>query len=246
MRKQILVLLMLFTFGCVDAKSPRLMAPPLPDPTPQPKIKSETKSTGLDVVYNPRVDILFIIDNSRSMVEDIKTLQSNIQKFVEALSNNTAIDYHIAATTVFDKKRYTNSEDGVFKIDPNDGRTQLYLEKGELIPLKNAAGERLWNAPRFVTNDNLHLLPSLFEVVEYDDPQKSTFELLVNFEEDNVASSDPSSGLPFSKVAFGANDEETLSPIQSIIWPENSVVSTANSGFLRRQLAGFNSTYRCR
>ena len=74
MKSLILLFTSLLVLSCADKESPRLMAPPLPDPKPQPKVKGEATSTGLDVVYNPRVDILFIIDNSRSMEEDILTL----------------------------------------------------------------------------------------------------------------------------------------------------------------------------
>ena len=147
MRSLIVIFFSLAIISCADKQAPRLMAPPKPDPKPQAKIKGEASATGLDVVYNPRVDILFVIDNSRSMKEDILTLRRNIRTFADKLSENSVMDYHIGAVTVFDSGRFTNTEDGVFKVDPSDGRSVLYLEKGELIPLKNEQGKRLWHAP---------------------------------------------------------------------------------------------------
>jgi hypothetical protein len=59
------------------------------------KLSSETTS---------EVDILFVIDNSRSMAEEQLILQKNINKFVGALQAMKS-DYHIGVVSVYDQGR---------------------------------------------------------------------------------------------------------------------------------------------
>ena len=69
---------------------------------------------------------------------------------------------------------------------------------------------------------------------EYSDPDRSSFELLVGFESKNIpAATSEGEGKAYEKVAFGPEQEETLSPIEAAIWPTNEVVKSANANFLR-------------
>lgn len=52
--------------------------------------------------FNPRVDILFVIDNSDSMKSAQSNLVRNIDQFAAGIQKNKMIDYHIGVTSVWD------------------------------------------------------------------------------------------------------------------------------------------------
>ena len=56
----------------------------------------------LQVDFNPRVDILFVIDDSDSMKSAQENLISNVGRFVETFNQNKIIDYHIGVVSVWD------------------------------------------------------------------------------------------------------------------------------------------------
>ncbi len=82
------------------------------------RLSSETTS---------KVDILFVVDNSRSMVEEQLILQKNINKFVGALQAMKS-DYHIGVVSVFDQER----------IKPG---VSSYWANGKLRPLKMGSAQ---------------------------------------------------------------------------------------------------------
>lgn len=54
----------------------------------------------------PKVDILFVIDNSASMIEHQERLKKNIDRFVEAFERYDSLDFHIGAVSIFDSRRF--------------------------------------------------------------------------------------------------------------------------------------------
>src|SRR4051812_48472685 len=70
------------------------IAPKLPEPKIDRKT-TEVTADGLVVTYDSRVDILFVIDDSRSMQAHTENLSRNIQAFVDGFAKNNAIDFHI-------------------------------------------------------------------------------------------------------------------------------------------------------
>ncbi len=56
------------------------------------------KPTGL-VMFDPKVDILFVIDNSGSMSDAQNNLSRNAAEFARAIVNNSILDYHIGVTS---------------------------------------------------------------------------------------------------------------------------------------------------
>ena len=58
------------------------------------------------VEVKPKVDVLFIIDNSDSMNKHQENLKRNIDRFVEAFEANTSLDFHIGMTSIFDSVRF--------------------------------------------------------------------------------------------------------------------------------------------
>lgn len=78
----------------------------------------------------PKIEILFVIDNSKSMDKHIKNLSDNIDQFVSALGTNLPFPYHVGVTTTYDSRGALSSK----KIEP-----------GQLVEVKNEAGEVIPN-----------------------------------------------------------------------------------------------------
>ncbi|MDZ4083339.1 MAG: hypothetical protein U1E10_10410 [Bdellovibrionales bacterium] len=77
-------------------ENPRLMAPPVKYGV----AATESKPQVLNVT--PKVDIMMIIDNSDSMLDEQNDLSRNIDRFTTGLAANSGIDFHIAAVSVWD------------------------------------------------------------------------------------------------------------------------------------------------
>lgn len=77
-------------------ENPRLMAPPLMCSEAATGIKPRIMSV------SPKVDILMVIDNSDSMLDEQDDLSRNIDRFTKGLATNSGIDFHIAAVSVWD------------------------------------------------------------------------------------------------------------------------------------------------
>lgn len=69
-----------------------------------PKDRSEKVDDGLDAddFFAPKVDILFVIDNSGSMSTHQANLANNINLFVSGIMSNDLIDWRIGVTTTDD------------------------------------------------------------------------------------------------------------------------------------------------
>lgn len=77
-------------------ENPRLMAPPVKYGV----AATESKPQILSVT--PKVDIMLVIDNSDSMLDEQNDLSRNIDRFTTGLAANSGIDFHIAAVSVWD------------------------------------------------------------------------------------------------------------------------------------------------
>lgn len=103
----------------------------------------QTEGDGISVDFNPKVDILFVIDDSKSMQVHQDRLVQNIDKFVDAFAQFDVIDFHIGAITVWDSQRYQSQDNptGVVPaVSPSDGFVNFY-PKGQLHPLKAPEGQ---------------------------------------------------------------------------------------------------------
>ncbi len=246
-------LIVVLVSGCKVKQSPILMSPPeLPPEAQRVEVVSDS-SEGLKVNFNAKVDILFVVDNSRSMENEITTVQKNIESFAKSLAENLVMDYHIGVTTVYDSIRYTDSIDQVLKLHPVTGDVQ-FLEKGELRPLRDSKGSFLWDKPRYVHRGNAQksvvvkeklrrqdgsaILDSLGKA-QFNDVQRTQLEALftmdshfdTRFVDDNIIED---SG-EFTKVAFGPAYEESFSPILSSFDASSSYVKGTNMGFYRKE-----------
>jgi hypothetical protein len=82
----------------------------------------------LTMKYNPKVDILFVMDTSDSMYCDQDTLKKNINKFTDVFLNKQGrfLDFHIGVVTAWDSINF--------------GSAQRNCELGELRPLGGPSG----------------------------------------------------------------------------------------------------------
>ena len=89
----------LATVAC-SPENPRLTAPQVKyGVVPQQAAVSVKRTT-------PKVDILFVIDDSGSMDDEQAALSKNIDKFTESLANQSGIDFHIGAVAIWDTITY--------------------------------------------------------------------------------------------------------------------------------------------
>ena len=113
------------TAACAPQRSADKMAPPIEYKT------DRLSSDGLEYEFNPKVDILFVIDHSDSMLEEQTKLKEAADRFVESFGENSLIDYRVGIVSVHDSRRCGT-------VDP---KTQLPIEcypEGRLRPLKGA------------------------------------------------------------------------------------------------------------
>lgn len=92
----------------------------------------EIRQDGLVKQYSPKVDILFVIDNSASMKSHQENLSKNIDRFVQEFTGNEFIDYHIGVTTNWDYQTpsfIAKHQDGIGALKPISGLTRRYLTR---------------------------------------------------------------------------------------------------------------------
>jgi hypothetical protein len=94
-----LVLLALAALLCGVVLSACSEVSPKKDPKPRIKPDEKVQDLGETVVFNPSVDILFVIDDSGSMSGHQRNLSRNVDLFVNELQNNQILDYHIGVIT---------------------------------------------------------------------------------------------------------------------------------------------------
>lgn len=101
--------------------------------------------------FNPRVDVLFVSDNSDSMKSAQENLIKNLDRFTRGITSNRMIDYHIGVISTWDSsERFAAKKKDSFQI-------------GDLRNIKNAksqTGER-----RYVTKaDNSSILAATLNI----------------------------------------------------------------------------------
>lgn len=94
----------------------------------------------------PKVNVLFVVDNSGSMKDYQKKMAENIKLFADEFFDNARVDYRIGVVPVYDSK-YLNdttvyTPSGVRKMNP----------LGELVTLKDASGAPM-DGQLFITRD---------------------------------------------------------------------------------------------
>ena len=115
-------------------------APAVTPPAPKPEKVvplCTAKGGGPAAKYNPKVDILFVVDHSLSMEEHQLRFANSIDSFVNAFAQNKSLDFQIGITTVWDSKYY--GVKGSTALAPNQKLNKVLhpeIMPGELLPLK--------------------------------------------------------------------------------------------------------------
>lgn len=105
-RNVCLALVLMGTGGCYSGDQTLV-----PKPPPERKVIEESYA----VKYEPKVDILFVVDDSGSMGSHQKNLAANINLFTSAMEKNQFLDYHVGVvSTSMDKPNYA----GVLRGNP--------------------------------------------------------------------------------------------------------------------------------
>ncbi|CAN5568741.1 hypothetical protein BH10BDE1_BH10BDE1_34180 [soil metagenome] len=198
---------MLATVACAP-ENPRLMAPPVKYAVSA----TEAKPTILNV--QPKVDIMFVIDNSDSMVDEQETLSKNIDKFAQKIATNSGIDFHVGVTSVWDTKMFA-------------GMKKEYGQ-GELRRLKDPKGQNLPDSfGRFVSSSadyDSYLAKAGISLTK----EPGWLQVLRASLKIGVESYNPKHDIDHTG---GPENEEIFSPVVHALSDAN--VATANQGFRR-------------
>ena len=125
--KKIKLLIIISTFFAT-ACSNNISAPLVQDQKKQTPIS--VKGDILNAIETPKAEIVFVIDNSKSMEKHINNVSKNIDKFVDAFIGKTALDFHIAVTSVYDSRRFSKK---IFQEKYSDQK-ELLRDNGEFYP----------------------------------------------------------------------------------------------------------------
>ncbi len=129
----------LILFSC-GSKNPDRQAPP---PPPTQFLTVEGAQT--TALKNPKINVLFVVDNSGSMKGYQAKLAKNIELFADLFFKNKRIDYKIGVVPVYDSK-YLNDQtvyrSGLRKMNA----------LGELVPLKGLEADDI-QSQLFITRE---------------------------------------------------------------------------------------------
>jgi hypothetical protein len=127
--------------ACAKTESPILQTPP-------EKVAPITLTAGkVASIPDPKVNILFVVDNSGSMKVHQETLKRNISKFADTFFQNPRIDYRIGIVPVYDR----TYQDGQAHCRLA-GAVRSMNPFAELVPLKNPDDTLVGGAP-FITRN---------------------------------------------------------------------------------------------
>lgn len=91
----------LLVLGACSPEAPMLI--------PKPEVTNDKVSTDTDsLTFTPKVDILFVIDDSGSMGSHQSNLAANVNKFISAFSATMQIDYQVGVVST-DMSDYTRA-----------------------------------------------------------------------------------------------------------------------------------------
>lgn len=143
----IILPLALMTTACSKADPVWMVPPPaapapapvIPPPPPQPNLGRAIDTGTLNQTgFNPKLEVIFVIDNSTSMEDEINKVSANINQFVDAFTKNTPFEYNVAVMSVYDHRRFKNKE-----FLDKFGGTEYEFDVGEFRQVKDRNGRRI-------------------------------------------------------------------------------------------------------
>ena len=115
--------------ACAPAPNAHVGAPNEADP----QVKPQSAYIAAEVQYTPKVDILFVIDNSLSMDPHQANLRKNISKFVREFDQDATVDFHIGVVSIYDRLTIKADGENYFPI----GKLRPLVDStkpGQLVP----------------------------------------------------------------------------------------------------------------
>lgn len=178
------------------------------------------------MVLRPSIDILFVIDDSKSMKAHQINLSRNIDKFVKTFTRNNQLDFQIAVTSIYDSKRYFKIADlpkddernlqGVTEMSRLEAGKRNFYRMGQLIPIPGDPNKKtLINSE---TNNLTSTLGNLLKIGWKSFTKKDEF----NKDGELV------------KEAYGPRYEEILYPMMAAVDVKQLIFGN-NSDFFRSQ-----------
>jgi|GEM_PF-2678498 len=188
----------------------------------------------------PKLDLLFVIDDSRSMTDHQERLKQNMDKFVKGL-NSDILDYRIGVSTIYDTGRYFNPVSEFRRTEPK-GRN--FERMGRLLPLKGVDGDS--NSPRFVTPDmDTKILADTLKVGAKTWVPSDIYKDLASGEEIELSRETPEEDLKayntfienfvLIKEATGPLEEELLNPMVMALFPESLLTGSSSNKDIYRK-----------
>jgi hypothetical protein len=209
------IALTLAAVGC-KSDNPPLTGTPMPPPPAIERGKVTDLGEIRQITFDPRVDILFVIDDSASMKAHQENLSRNVKSFVNELAKVKAIDFHIGYTVAHDRSRY-----GTLVPEVCGGRSEPNWEPvGSLRSLKGPADKLPKDGRRFVTraDDFNEILKQTLD----PNVNKSLVKELINTKANPVADG----------CGYGPEEEELFSPIVGLL-EDPTRAAGPNKGFRR-------------
>jgi hypothetical protein len=207
-----LLMTSLLVLTACQAGSPPLTGPEMKIALQAPPAAQKLVGEVSQSKFDPRVDILFVIDDSASMTKHQENLSRNINKFIDKFAEFKSIDFHIGYTTVHDRTRYgTVVPQRCGENTSTPGRVN-WEDPGVLRPM-------LGTDKRFLTkqDDFATILRATL------DPQKNK-ELIKKHINPDAANP--------SLCPYGPEEEESFTPLLGAL--NNPIVlNGANKGFRR-------------
>lgn len=135
MKHIVIAILSILMISCSKTKAPLMQAPP-------EKFQQLNISAGeVKQIEKPKVEVLFVVDNSGSMKPHQETLQKNIDAFADIFFSNSRIEAKVGVVPVYDRK-YLND-----RMKNRFGQERVMNPYGELVALKNPDGSKIDSVP---------------------------------------------------------------------------------------------------
>lgn len=83
--------------------------PPAPEIKPMPELVTDSAQVH-NQYESPKVDVLFVMDNSLSMQNHQEKLVASIDRFAESFIKNADVDFHVGVVKVYDSIRFSQSQ----------------------------------------------------------------------------------------------------------------------------------------
>lgn len=212
------------TLAACQAKNTDLTAVPKPAPPAIARTTIEQVGDGLEVKVDTRVDILFVIDDSKSMKNHQENLSRNIHRFVDAIAKIQSIDFHIGYTVAHDFSRYGVPGEVPQVCGANTaaaGRVN-FEEPGTLKQLEGPADKLPKDGRRFVTRDD-DFKTLLAATLDPNTPNRKV-DLVKPYIAADAAKPEV--------CPYGPEEEALFSPLLGAVEDQSRAITT-NKGFRR-------------